>query len=199
MPSPFVLDTNAYFVLFHRPERPVFHALVRRLADGDDISFYISEITSMEVHSVLGKYRRGSPPQHQKCDREIIAGSGTTRCNNTWVHHGGKRMSRRLFHDIRKLIDDVEEKRGDMKATVIKVDEHVVSEAKRLLMRYADRYRIGSHDALIVGTAIRARVVNNIPITLITFDKALKAVLREESVPVFDPMQGTEEFWEHHT
>ncbi len=62
MPSQFLLDTNVYYILFDPLCPPSYAALTAKLNDKGVVSFYISEITSMEIHSVLGQYRKKSPP-----------------------------------------------------------------------------------------------------------------------------------------
>jgi len=183
----FLLDTNAYFLLFQYPRPSSYFHLVQHIKAENTVSFYISEITSLEIHSVLGKYRRGSPSQRQQCGREIIAGNTITQCSNTWIHHGRRKMKPKVFRAIQKLISDIEAKRGNTRATVLKVDLASVQKARDLLLRYADRYSFGSHDALIAGSLVVARQVRGMDLTLVTSDKGFKAVLRDETIPFYDP------------
>lgn len=184
MPSPFLLDTNAYFLFFQSLESQARLRLEEQL--GPDLSFYISEITSMEIHSVLGKYRRGKPRQTQLCDRQIQVGADLETCSNTWSSTGTKRMKRKVFRDLQKLISDVEEEKGSIKANILALDSLVFENARYLLKKYADQYNFGSHDALIGGTIMTARE-SGLVLTLVTSDRGCKVVLRKESIPVYDP------------
>ncbi|MCP4535916.1 MAG: hypothetical protein GY832_02120 [Chloroflexi bacterium] len=96
-------------------------------------------------------------------------------------------MKPKVFRAIQKLISDIEAKRGNTRATVLKVDLASVQKARDLLLRYADRYSFGSHDALIAGSLVVARQVRGMDLTLVTSDKGLKAVLRDETIPFYDP------------
>lgn len=183
MPSPYLLDTNAYVLFLQHPKPSACSRLERRLDDGN-ISFYISEITSMEIHSVLGKYRRGSPRQLQLCDRQTVD-KDSSKC--TWINLGRKPLSAKLFRDLQKLIYDIESMRGEIQASVIPLDQDTITEAKRLLKIYSDHYRVGSHDALIGAVAGRQREANGLQLTVVTADKGLKALLSEEHILVYDP------------
>ncbi len=161
MPTPFLLDTNAYFRLFPssrtQSEINVYNRLKQKIEEGSKISFYISEITSMEIHSVLGKYRR----------RE--------------------KMKPKVFRDMQKMISDIETRKGDIQATILKLDHASITKARELLMKYADRYNFGSNDALIVGSLVVAKEVRGMDLTLVTSDKGIKAFLNYESIPFYDP------------
>jgi hypothetical protein len=156
------------------------------LTAGTVTSFFISEITSMEIHSVLGKYRRGSPRQRQACNRKILVAHAHGVCSNTWTSLEVKRMKPKVFRDIRKLISDIEHQRGDIQATVLPLDANAISHARRLLMEKADRYRFGSHDALIAGVAISLDRAGT-RLTVVTSDRGMKAILGEEGIPFYDP------------
>jgi hypothetical protein len=57
-----------------------------------------------------------------------------------------------------------------------------------LLIKYADSYNFGSHDALIAGTTITLQEIKNIALTLVTSERGLKAVLKEENIHCIDPL-----------
>ena len=80
MPSPFLLDTNAYYRFFQHPrisaETEAYERLRQKITEESITSFYISEITSMEIHSVLGQYRREIKEQHERCTRKIMTDEG---------------------------------------------------------------------------------------------------------------------------
>ena len=184
----FLLDTNAYFLLFEHPRPASYSRLVQHIGVGNTVSFYISEITSLEIHSVLGKYRRGSPAQRQQCKREIAVGDTVAQCSNTWIDRGQKKMKPKVFRAVQKLISDVEAQRGNIQATMLQLDLDATQKARDLLRKYADRYSFGSHDALIAGSLITARQAQGMNLTLVTSDRGLKAVLRDEAIPFYDPL-----------
>ena len=187
MPSPVLLDTNSYSILFQHPKSLPYTRLMDRIKSREYSSFFISEITSMEIHSVLGKYRRGAPAQSQQCNREIIQNGMTTKCSNVWIFPKRKKINAKIFRDFQKLILDIESQRGNIQATIIKLDEASIVYARSLLNKYADRFDFGSHDALITGSLISANEKRGQHLTLVTSDKSLKAVLREESIAYYDP------------
>jgi len=189
MTSLYLLDTNAYFMLFQVPKAQVFTNLETKIRDISGLSFYISEITSLEIHSVLGKYSRGISPQRSICERDVMDGTSVVRCLKQWVTPGRKRMKPKVFQGINKLISDIEEKRGDIKADVLQVNSETVREARNFLQKYADVYNFGSHDAMIAGTIVVARAKLGINLTLVTFDKGLKAALKAEGIPYYDPKE----------
>ena len=183
----YLLDTNAYALLFYRTESNKACKLRELITEGKISSFYISEITSLEINSVLGKYRRGVQRQKQICKRKIIEDKEIKDCKNIWYQKGVKRIGRKLYRDLQKLIKDIEAQRGPIKACIIKLTESAIAEGANLLIKYSDRYRFGSHDAMIVGSFIDMKKNNGIDLTMVTSDKGFKAVLSEENIPVFDP------------
>ncbi len=187
MPLPYLLDTNAYSLFFQYPKSLSYYRLLKKIKIGAYSSFYISEITSMEIHSVLGKYRRGSPSQRQHCEREILINSIISKCTNVWMFHERKKMNKKLFRDFQKLIFDIEAQKGNIQATVLKLDQATIEIARNLLIKYADRFKFGSNDALIAGSLLIAKEKKGQHLTLATSDRSLIAVLREESIPFFDP------------
>lgn len=187
---PFLLDTNAYFLFFQPRKKPEYASLIKRIkSESDVISFYISEITSLEIHSVMGKYRRDVRSQSHLCKREIVTDELEKECRNVWVKHGNGRTNWQLFHGMRKLVSDVEARRGNVQATILNLDTVAMREGRDLLLGYADRYNFGSHDALIAGTLIAAKQTKGIDLTLVTLDKGFKEVLRKKGVSVFDPLK----------
>lgn len=188
VPRPFLLDTNAYFLLFSKAKSEAYHRLEEKLSDGSGLSFFISEITSLEIHSVLGKYRRGAPRQSQSCDRIVLLPDGKNlKCPNKWLFEGRKKLTVKVFRYLRKMILDVESRKGEIRATILMNGSEPIDRARQLLIKYADKYRFGSHDAIIAGTFIMARKKVGIDLTLVTSDKGFKSVLLEESLPFYDP------------
>lgn len=193
MPAPFLLDTNAYARIFQNhntrtsEEKDAYDRLMQILHQDLIKAFYISEITSMEIHSVLGKYRRGILSQRQQCTREIAINGGNTRCNHIWISHGTRKMSQKLYQDMKKMTSDIEAQRGDIQATILALDSICIEEARTILTRYADKYNFGSHDALIAGSLL-AKKQEGLNLTLVTSDKGFKNVLANESINFYDPL-----------
>jgi len=108
MPALFLLDTDTYYLLFEPEQSVSYTHLMQKIRVGTMISFYISEITSLEIHSVLGKRRRQpSQPQHHQCERQIIEGSQMTKCSNTWISPSFKKLKPKVFREMQKLISDI--------------------------------------------------------------------------------------------
>ncbi len=224
----YFLDTNAYFLFFQNPKTPKtdqYNNLLKEIDTKGQIFFHISEITSLEIHSVLGKYRRGAQSQKQNCERDILtpkcsntwvtkvrkilfhiseitsseihsvlgkyrrgAQSQTQncKCSNIWITRARKKLELKVYRDLQKMVSDIEAKKGSIQADVIKLNTCSIEIGTNLLIKYSDSYNFGSHDALIMGSFIDARnkMANLI---IVTSDKGMKAVLKDESLPYFDP------------
>lgn len=188
MADMYLLDTNAYYLFFQAPKLQPLINLETRLKNGAEISFYISEITSLEVHSVLGKYSRGVSSHKNLCDRSVVDAGNIVPCLKQWVVPGRKKMKPKVFHGIRKMILDIENGRGEIKAQVLGLNSDIVLEARNFLYKYADTYNFGSHDAIIAATTVVNRR-NGGDFILVTSDKGLKAALNVEGVPYYDPRE----------
>lgn len=185
----YLLDTNAYYLFFQKDMQEELSRLSKQLKIGENTCFFLSEISSLEIHSVLGKYRRGVQSQTQQCERTVILEERIQPCQNTWIARGRKKLNPKVFRDMRKMISDIESKKGFIQAEIIPLEREAISTGMRLLMDYADRHSLGSHDALIAGSLINARQQDkNLDLILVTSDKALKAVLSSENVPFLDPL-----------
>lgn len=179
-------------MLFQNPRPQAFYNLDSAIKKDGVVSFYIPDIVSMEIHSVLGKYRRGGASiQHAACDRQVVGTMNPIACTHTCIFPARKRITEKVFGRMQKLIKDIEAGRGDVKAFILPVGNPEFITARNLLIQYADRYSFGSHDALVAATALTSRT-NNKAVTLVTSDKGLKAVCAAESIAVFDPAKGSE-------
>lgn len=188
-PPQVILDTNAYALFFQNPKSPQFAKLESTLKTATGIDFFIPEIVSMEIHSVLGKYRRGGAAlQHTPCDRHVVHVSGPIACTHTCVFPERRRISSKAFGKLQKMIRDIEACRGDLRATVLPIGTDEFLEARTLLATYADQFSFGSHDALVAATALVSARRGKL-LSLVTSDKALKAVCTRISVPVIDPIK----------
>jgi hypothetical protein len=189
MTASYLLDTNAYYLFFQSAKSQSLSNLETKIRDAEGLSFYISEITSLEVHSVLGKYSRSVAPQKSLCERNVDEGGVVVRCTKQWVTLGRKRMKPKVFQGIRKMIADIENGRGGIKAQVLSLNSEIVQMARSFLYQYADLYSCGSHDAIIAATAIVSKNKLGKDLILVTSDKGLKAALRDGGILYFDPKE----------
>ena len=188
MTQPFALDTNAYALLFQHPKTDAYYNLETKIKSGETLSFFIPEIVAMEIHSVLGKYRRGGvSAQKEACTRNILNEDKHIPCSNICVTNPRPRMNPKVYKALQKLMKDIEGKAGSIQADLLPLGTSEMSEGKKLLMQLSHRFAFGSHDALVAGTVIAA-AANGLNLTLVTSDKSLKAVCREEGIPFFDPL-----------
>lgn len=183
----YALDTNAYALLFQTPRSAAGQELERKINIGGAVSFLLPEIVSMEIHSVMGKYRRGGAKGGQEpCNRQIIHESVTIRCSNRCVTVPRKRMTINAFKGLQKLIDDIERGRGPVTAELLPLGSTEIAYGKFLLSRHAGSLAFGSHDSLVAATVYTANRAGR-DIVLVTSDKSLKAVCNIIGIPVFDP------------
>jgi len=187
MPKQYLVDTNTYYLFFQNTKSQPYNNLVQRLTENDIVSFYISEITSLEIYSVIGKYGRGTAEQHQICERKILADGVKTTCPNTWIIEGYKRLSPRLIRDLHKMVINIENQDGPIQATILPLNPEAMNKAKEFLIAYADRFKFGSLDALIAGTVKDIKETKGLQLTIITADRGFKAALSCSGIPLFDP------------
>lgn len=191
-PAPFLLDTNVYALFFQNPKPMALLNLERKVRSREGLHFFLPEIVSMEIHSVLGKYRRGGANgQHEHCGRQVLAEGVSATCSHTCVYPVRKRMKPKVFRALQKMLKDIEEEQGTIKGRILPLRSTELSFAKTLLQKYSDKYSFGSHDALVAGTAVAANTDGH-QLTLVTSDKGLKAMCREEGLPFFDPALNLE-------
>lgn len=187
MTAPFVLDTNAYALLFEAQPSGACTRLKGEIQDNGGLSFFLPEIVAMEIHSVIGKYRRGAAFQrHEPCTRRIVISSNIELCSNICFTQARSRMSKKVFKGLQKLMNDTEDGRGTMRAEMLPLGTHEIKEGKRLLSRYAGTYAFGSHDALVAGTVLVTKA-QGFDLTLVTSDRGLKAVAGDVGISLYDP------------
>ncbi|AIQ50038.1 hypothetical protein R70723_32270 [Paenibacillus sp. FSL R7-0273] len=183
----YLLDTNAYCLLFNVEKNSSFLNLESKIMDDQVYSFYISEVTSLEIYSVIGKMQRGSQPQEQKCSKVLRMGDQYTTCSHTWYIEGNKKLNKNLFRDITKLLSDIENQRGYIKANVLSYSVASSNKGKQFLRKYSSKYKFGSQDAIIVGNLMQAKEEGLDDLVLVTSDKSLIAALKEEDISYYDP------------
>lgn len=188
MPTLYVLDTNAYAVLFQMPRGDVYRNLEEKLKIDGVMKFTIPEIVSMEIHSVLGKYRRGGAVEsNTECGKQFVVGEEIKLCSNLCFYPKRNKMKSKVFKGLQKLINDIENQNGDIQATLLPLGQSELAFGKTFLQKHSHQYSFGSHDALVAGT-VAAGIANGQDLTLITSDKGLKALCREQKIAVFDPL-----------
>jgi predicted nucleic acid-binding protein len=190
--SQYVLDTNAFYSLLN-PTSPFNLNLKLKLQVDTNYPLYLPEISSMEIFSVIGKYRRGGVENVERCNRFIESDEGPVRCSHTWIPQKRRRLSKSAYRDMLKLVKDIVSKKGDIVADIIPLDSHSIQVGKDILFKYADTHSFGSHDALIAGTLIECQKSLGKDMTMVTSDRGLKAVLAKEGVKVFDPQKDAPE------
>ncbi|UDQ75264.1 hypothetical protein LJQ72_17245 [Pectobacterium brasiliense] len=187
MDTVYALDTNSYAMLFQRPSPIALSNLESKLSNNGGIFFSLPEIVSMEIHSVLGKYRRGgSKTGREKCPRKIFENEDVSICSNTFAVDTRPKLKEKVYKGMLKLLKDIENGNGDIKSTSIPLTSEAIEAGKKILIQYSHRFSFGSHDALVAGMIYIERLKGN-NIVLVTSDKSLKAVCREENICVFDP------------
>lgn len=186
----YLLDTNAYFNFM----RYSTHAL----GDGDDFDASvskikaadccISQITLIEIISVLGKYARGKSAGKEKCN--CIIDEGGTVCPHYKVIQGRKRWSNKRKKAWIKYFDEVRNGTSALlKVRVLPLDGDIWKEAENIIPLSMD-YKFASLDALIAATAkMEQRKSGNQPFSVVTSDKSLKCALLKCSIPTWDAFQ----------
>lgn len=82
----YLLDTNAYFAVLKYIVGENRNPAMEAIANGD---CYISELTQIEIISVIGQYARGKTAQKQVCDR--VHGETGEICGKIFVTRKRKR------------------------------------------------------------------------------------------------------------
>jgi hypothetical protein len=189
--TPYLLDTNTYAEFFKPAifRNPNFDRLKELVTDQLDplpiLSFYITEITSMEIHSAMGKEARGRNKSIELCTRKIVSEAADERiCGNKWISNHSKKLSIDKLSLLLQQIDNAEKQVGSIHAHLLPMTSRAISEGKKLLRKYAYKHNLGSHDAFIAGFLIDAnRAGKNL--TLITFDTDFIKVLQKENLPIY--------------
>lgn len=180
-----LVDTNCYYILFENPRPAAYANLRKHITIGGEANFFISKMTSLEIHSVLGKAYRGVPSQVIRCTR-TDHGHERKRCPHLWYRPATPKVNRKALSQLRKLIDDIERAKGATKAFLLPIDDEVMKRGSEYLCKYGIRFSFGSHDAVIAATAKIALEQGKIS-DVITRDRGLKALLKAEGIPVYDP------------
>lgn len=175
----YLLDTNAFWEVIISWKNGILSAnLPNDLIQNQAYTFSISEITAMEIYSVLGKYLRGKQKQVILCNRTILDG---TTCSNQWVQAAEKKTSRHegqaILHIIRAILL---QKQVGFLVNIISIDRPIIGSAATLLELYADKFDFHSLDSIVAATA---KVKG---FTTVTYDKKLKNVLKMAQIAVYE-------------
>lgn len=189
MQDKYLLDTNAYFNCLRYTvlssgdiNQAVFKKNIEKIKEG---SCYISELSRIEIISVVGKYARGVSGGKTKCNC-IISGDGTV-CSNYRYTTARKPMKTRLVANWLKLIEEtVTGSSSILTVEVLPLSDDVLREARRIV-KHALKHNFGSVDAMIAAALYEERKKEGrSEMKMITSDKALKACLDSCDLPYWD-------------
>jgi rRNA-processing protein FCF1 len=178
----YLLDTNAYFNIL---KELYYNNGVDKFTEVISSDCYISQLSLIEIMSVVGKYARGVTPQKQKCARILVDGSRA--CEHEWYEIGRNKMKPKVVKGWLKVINEIETNTHKfIKLTVLPINNLVLLESRKFIEDYSFRHNFGSHDAIIAGTSRSQKSICE-DICIVTSDKGLKAALIEDGIKVFDP------------
>lgn len=183
----FLLDTNAYFnfllyATHSKGNDNRYDAAISKIQNAD---CYLSQISLIEIISVLGKYARGKDGGIEKCNC-IIDTAGTV-CPNSRIIESRKKWPTKRKKAWLKYLDDVKNGVSNLLTVhILPIDNDVLQEAEKIIMLSLD-YKFASMDSIIAATAC---VMRKDPLMeslkIVTSDKSLKAGLAKYSVPIWD-------------
>ncbi len=185
MQKEYLLDTNAFFNLLKESreaerENSAYGAQVNVLTES---KIFISNITKIEIISVLGKYARGRNGGFQKCMRPISETG--SMCTNKWYIAPQAKWNRRKVNMWLQLINEtMTGKSGLLSVSILPFDEKTIQYAEQIIPN-ALIHNFASMDALIAATAWEA-ILSGKDMTVVTSDKGLKACLQKAEIPYWD-------------
>ncbi len=174
----YLLDTNAYFaILKYLAENNRNNAKIENILKEE---CYISQLTQIEIISVIGQYARGHSKQVQTCHR--IHADTQEPCGATFVEAKRKKWSKQMIHDWMKLEKEISTGVNPLfTVEVLQVDEHVWDEAQKFIRR-ALVNSFKSMDSMILGTA-KAYSKEDDEMVVVTADRGLQAGMRAIDYP----------------
>lgn len=182
----YLLDTNAYFKILCflcGKIDPISDEYLKEIKEIFSGKIYISQITLIEIVSVVGKYARGSDAQISKCNC-VISETGDV-CQNQRYSLARKKWKNKEVRAWLKLIDDIVLGRSSLiTIEVIHLTGEVITEAEKFI-EHSLRYSFASMDAMITATAINEKNKGR-NLTVITSDKSLKAGMAIANIPYCD-------------
>lgn len=184
----YFLDTNAIWYFLESFTKNNQSALLEFLKKDTHYSFYASEISMLEIYSVLGKNGRGKSEQKILCQKEIINEQESRICNSNYIERGSKKLSNNVLQKFYKLIRDMEEGKGNIHILVEKITENTLKESKNLLIKYSSKFKFESLDSVVMGRLYPLEQKGEW--TVITTDQRFQNILRKENIKIFDPLKN---------
>ena len=177
----FLLDTNVFWKVLENWNNSTVSDLDNYIKKNGQFNFCLSEISNMEIHSVLGKNIRGKVEQQVKCERKILKGGNWEQCGYTWISPQQNGFNKRTSKAYIRLIDDILNNRNtDFEIEILPIGTSTISLGGFLLQKYAYKQDLRSLDATIAASAIEKGNLEDL--TVITFDKKLKNILALEGL-----------------
>ena len=189
MPKAYLLDTNAYYNLLRESReqqkgKSAFSVEMSKLVSG---TLFISNITKIEIVSVLGKYARGNNGGFQRCTR-CISKTGEA-CQNGWYSAPRACWNRREISGWQKLIQETILGTSSLiTVNILPFDDKTIQMAEQLIV-HALVHNFASMDAMIAATAQEAIEAGQ-DMTVVTSDKGLKACLMKANIACWDAFRG---------
>lgn len=178
----YLLDTNAYFSFFKQSCFSV--------EEGDTIAkckaivgnqCYISEVTKIEIISVIGKYARGNQGGTEKCNCRIsIEGE---ICANYKHHTRRKPLNKREIKAWLKVVSDsLSGLSPILNVSIIPLSNSILQDAEKIIA-HSMRWNFGSLDAIIAATS---NTTMKPSLITITSDKGLKSCMKACGCNIWD-------------
>lgn len=177
MADKYLLDTNAYFAILNYVGTGSDDEVIDHILQGE---CYISQITRIEIISVIGKYARGASEGIQVCSR-ICRDTGEV-CGKQFTIPKQKKWSQAKLRGWIRLEKEVASGNNCLfNVNVLEVTPKVLEEAENFIQN-ALTYNFKSMDAMILGTA-KANSTDHATMIVVTSDKALKAGMDKINYP----------------
>ena len=180
----YILDTNAFWKIINDWNSNISTSLISKLIQNNKITFSLPEISIMEIHSVLGKYIRGKKSEEIKCNRLIKNSITKTECQNIWITPKKRKLSKREAGSLIRLIKDILFQRNNkFDVSIIPLDSNIILTSQNLLQEYAYKFDFHSLDATVAASVVE-KVKNTDDVVVITYDKKLKNILKQEQIEI---------------
>jgi len=182
----YLLDTNAYFKVLcfiNGKTKNISNECLKEIKKVLTSNCYISQITLIEIISVIGKYARGANAQKDKCNC-IVSETGDI-CENFRFTPSKRKWNSREVNAWIKLTKDIVNGRSSLlKIKVIDLSCDIIIEAEKFI-EHSLRYKFGSMDSIIAATVIDSQKKGK-NLSVITSDKSLKAGMAITNIPYSD-------------
>lgn len=172
----YLLDTNVFFHVIEAIANNTSNNEIQMLREG---KCYISELTRIEIISVLGKRARGMSKQVHVCDR-VLNENGDI-CERKYCIAAKKRWKNRVIADWLKLIKDIVMGNCPFFTVEVLPVTHEVCETARIFVSHALQHNFGSLDAMITATAIEFKNRTSTELKIVTYDRKLLAAIKADN------------------